>query len=228
MAKTDNKNNTPSTEVKEINGKKYEIAKNPLADKFGNIGFNKETEEKIIKVSHLSPFKKQLIVGAMTRAYNNSIWDGKGTEPKSLNFKKFDEILKVLNISEEQYKELMYEYKQKDKIFSNQSDNLVALFEFVLPKDLNEYDTEQRSIALLEAINKAYLKLFGSRVKYTLASAKASDLSLLGDFNATKLGVNPRDSLKKVSENNPNAINHIFEEMINKEILKPKDNQDKD
>ena len=109
----------------------------------------------------------------------------------------------------------MFEYKQKDKLFQNQSDDLIAVFKFILPTNMEEYDTEQRAMTLVEAVNGAYLKMFGTHVNYTPSSMKAGDLSMIGDLNAQKLGVNPRDSIKKVRENNPNCINEIFKYLLN-------------
>jgi len=224
-----NKSNTPSTDVKtDANGKKYEVVKNPLEEKFKDLNFKKDTEEKIQQVSHLSPFMKELIIGAMMRFYIQYVWDNKGTEPKSINFQRFNDILNFLDTTEEQEKELIYQYKKKDKLFQNQSDNLIALFKFMLPKDMKAYDVEQRAITLRGAINSAYFKQFGMRVNYTMASAKGADLSMLCPLDSGFLGMNPRDSLKKIAENNPNAINHVFEKMLEKEKIKPKDNQEKD
>ena len=209
---------TPSTDIKQgadANAKvNYEVTKNPLAEKFQNISFKKDTEEKILKISHLSPFMKSLIVSSTTKFYNNHIWDGKGEQTKSINFSRFNEILNHMDLTEDQEKDLMYEYKKKDKLFQNQNDDLIGLFAFVLPKNMEEYDTEQRTMTLIEAVNGAYLKMFGTHVNYTPSSMKAGDLSMIGDLNAQKLGVNPRDSLKKVRENNPNCINEVFKFLL--------------
>ena len=213
MAQTDNK---PATEEqnKAKNGVKYEVTKNPLEEKFQNLHFKKETEEKIKQVSHLNPFMKILIVTTMTKFYNQHIWDGKGEQPKSINFKRYTEVLSHLNLTEEQEKDLQFEYKHKDKLFQNQSDDLIGLFKFILPKDMNEYDTEQRTLTLVETVNASFFKTFGTRTNYTQSSMKAGDLSMIGDFNAQKLGVNPRDSIKKLRENNPNAINEMFKFLL--------------
>ena len=210
-----------NTSSKEVNNeaskssKKYEVVTNPLAEKFGDLNFKKETEEKIKKISHLSPFMKSLIVSSLTKFYNTQIWDGKGEQKKSVNFSRYNEILNHLDITEEKEKDLMFEYKQKDKLFQNQSDDLIAVFKFILPTNMEEYDTEQRAMTLVEAVNGAYLKMFGTHVNYTPSSMKAGDLSMIGDLNAQKLGVNPRDSIKKVRENNPNCINEIFKYLLN-------------
>lgn len=213
MAQTDNK---PATEEQNKNNKgvKYEVTKNPLEEKFGKIEFKKETEEKIKKISHLSSFMRSLIVTTMTKFYVQHVWDGKGEQPKSVNFKRYTEILKLLQITEEQERDLQFEYRAKDKLFKNQSDDLIALFKFILPEDMNEYDTEQRTLTLVETVNEAYFKLFGTKVNYSQSSMKAGDLSMIGDFNAVKLGVNPRDSIKKIRENNPNAINQMFKFLL--------------
>lgn len=205
-------NQSGSTEAK--SGVKYEVTKNPLEEKFGKIEFKKETEEKIKQVSHLSPFMKVLITTTMTKFYVKHVWDGKGEQPKSVNFKRYTEVLKHLDITEEQEKEFQFQYKAKDKLFGNQSDDLIAVFNFILPKNMDEYDTEQRTLTLVETVNASYLKTFGTRTAYTQSTMKAGDLSMIGDFNAQKLGVNPRDSIKKLRENNPNAINEMFKFLL--------------
>ncbi len=208
--------------------KKYEVVKNPLEEKFKDMKFKKDTEEKVYQVSHLSSFMKELIIGAMLRFYIQFVWDNKGAEPKSINFTRFNEILKYLDITEEQEKELIYQYKKKDKLFQNQSDNIIALFKFMLPKDMNAYDVEQRAITIRGAVNSAYFKLFGSRVKYTMSSMKGADLSLLCPLDSGHLGMNPRDSLKDIAKNNPNAINYVFEQMLKKEKLKKDKEKEKE
>jgi hypothetical protein len=189
------------------------VTTNPLEEKFKGLNFKKDTQEKIREVSHLSPLMKSLIVQGMTKFFNQHLNDSK-KDITNINFTRFTKILDLMDVSEQKEMELIYEYREKDRLFQSQSDNLIAVFKFVLPEDPSEYDTMQRGIALIDSVNKAYLKQFGIRENLTVKTIKGGDLTMLCPIDAKALGCNPRESLEQLIKTNTNVIHYVFDFML--------------